>query len=360
MALAEGEKPLFMRWRWDSGLFNVIVRVRAADGVVAASWGALHEGPAAGESRPGGVALLDVQSGSELWKVETPAGALPAAFIGGLVVVGTEDGTVFAFDRSSGAERWRSSFDGLPFQALNAGGVLVLADADPAFWEDDRVEDATRLAGRVWGIDPATGAQLWKTTVGSSTAFVAADQSLVVAAAVSGHGTGATAAIDAHTGRELWRRDLEVSSPPAIQPGLVILPGEELLAVHAGSGESLWRRPPVDGGEFLFPALIGNLVVAATTAGTVELTTATGPGAGGVVEYAAVEKARGEWFPVSGTIYGLLRGGLVRLVESSGRWQLVTVLVPQGRIDSAAPAGAGIVFSTGIGSAPESVILVEP
>ena len=38
----------------------------------------------------------------------------------------------------------------------------------------------------------------------------------------------------------------------------------------------------------------------------------------------------------------------------------VRLLTAQGAIDWAAPAGAGIVLSTGIGSAPEQVLFVEP
>ena len=53
-------------------------------------------------------------------------------------------------------------------------------------------------------------------------------------------------------------------------------------------------------------------------------------------------------------------GSLVRLQKAFAGWKLVAVLIPQGAIDSMDASGAAIVFSTGIGTAPDQVLFVEP
>ena len=67
-----------------------------------------------------------------------------------------------------------------------------------------------------------------------------------------------------------------------------------------------------------------------------------------------------EWLPGLASGYGLTCGSLVRLIPDSAGWKFVTVLTPQGAIDSMDASGAAIAFSTGIGTAPEQVLLVEP
>jgi len=74
-----------------------------------------------------------------------------------------------------------------------------------------------------------------------------------------------------------------------------------------------------------------------------------------------VGEASGQWFEFDGKMYALLAGGLVRLERpTSGAWRIAPVLQPQGAIDSLTVAGDAIAFSTGIGSAPEHVLLIEP
>ncbi len=63
-----------------------------------------------------------------------------------------------------------------------------------------------------------------------------------------------------------------------------------------------------------------------------------------------------------GVPYASCSTGLVAFTQSpDGGWQLVDVLIPQGGVDSAAVVpGGGVAFSTGIGSAPDGVMLVRP
>jgi outer membrane protein assembly factor BamB len=238
--------------------------------------------------------------------------------------------------------------------------VVIVADADPETWGPNGLVDKTRLRGRVWGIDPATGTPIWKKTVGTFSAFVATDGWLVVAASSSGQNNGEAAAFEAQTGRELWRIPAGVSSPPAVRDGVVLLPSSELSALEANTGRRLWSREPIRGGTFSFPAIVGDVAVATSNTGTAELTAMAGHTPGSLIAYAEVGDSRGEWFERNGEIWGLVRGGLVRVESSPSGWRYVVVLIPQGAIDSASPAPQGIAFSTGIGSAPETVALLEP
>ena len=160
IGVTEAGKDIKIRWRWESGLFNVVIWTQANGSKVAASYGGLYEGPSNFSPKPGGLALLDALSGKEIWRHDTPTQAFPAAFNAGVVAVGTGDGTVFAWDEATGAERWRLSFDGIPFQVMRAASVFVVADADPETWGPNGLVDKTRLGGRVWGVDPATGADV--------------------------------------------------------------------------------------------------------------------------------------------------------------------------------------------------------
>ncbi len=355
-------KDLKVRWRWDSGLFNVIIWVRANGSKVAATYGGLYEGPANFDPQPGGIALLDAVSGTQLWRHETPTQAFPAAFNAGVVAAGTGDGTVYAWDEATGAERWRLTFDGIPFQVMKAAGVFVVADADPETWGPNGLVDKTRLGGRVWGIDPANGTVLWKTTVGSFNAFIAVESlvtgGLIAAASSSPAGDGSTVVLDPASGREIWRKPLEASSPPAVEGSLLVVPGPSLRAFELVTGTTRWEASVVGGGTYFFPGITGNAVVSGANTGALDVFNAR---TGELFASAQIgECAAGQWFQGFGLAYGLLCGSLVRLDHDASGWTLTTILTPQGAIDSAAPAGAGIVISTGIGTTPEQVLFIEP
>lgn len=357
MPIRESGKSTTTVHRWDSGLFNVIIWLRADNNVVAASYGGLYEGPNAFSPKPGGMALLEAGSATQRWRVETATHAFPAAFASDVVVVGTGNGTVLAFDRTTGAERWRMSFDGIPYQVIAAGNVLVVADGDPETWGPNGLVDKTRLGGRVWGVDPGTGSVLWKKTVGSFNAFIAVDGGLVVASSSSPSVDGETAVFEAATGKELWRKKGESSSPPVIKGDLVVLPNAAMRAFDTRSGQLRWTAEPRNGGTYFFPAIIGDVVVASTNIGTIEV---RDPKDGSEIAFAQLGECGGNWFELKGVPYGLVCGGLVRLEHGSTGWSLVRVLQPQGSIDSAAPVGSQIALSTGIGTAPDQVLIIEP
>lgn len=353
-----------LRWRWDSGLFNVITWVRANGARVAASHGGLHDGQGDFSLKPGGVALLDAATGTELWRRETPTQAFPAAFAGGVVAAGTGDGTVFAWDEANGAERWRLSFDGIPFQVIPAAGVLVVADADPETWGPKGLVDKTRLGGRVWGVDPASGTVLWKESVGSFNAFVAVENlptgGLVAVSSSSPAADGSTVVIEPETGKERWRKPLEASSPPAVEGSLLVVPGSTLRALDLTTGDERWAVAPPGGGAYFFPGISANAVVSGANTGSLDLRDARDGRLLATSRVGECVSRPAEWLSGLVSGLGLLCGSLVRLIPEGAGWNAVTLLTPQGTIDSVAASGAGVALSTGIGFTPEQVLFIEP
>lgn len=356
-------KDIKVRWRWDSGLFNVIIWVRANGSRVAATYGGLYDGQGSFSPKPGGIALLDSATGTELWRHNTPTQAFPAAFNGGVVAAGTGDGTVFGWDETTGAERWRLSFDGIPFQVISAAGVFVVADADPETGGPNGLVEKTRLGGRVWGVDPATGNVLWKTTVGSSNAFIAVESLLtggfIAASSSSPSGGGDTVVIEPATGKERWRTKLEASSPPAVEGSLLVVPGSSLRALDLTTGDLRWSAPVSGNGTFFFPGITANAVIAGAN-GSLSVLDARDGHLLATGQFGECVSRTTEWLSGLASGYGLMCGSLVRLLKDSAGWKLVAVLTPQGAIDSMDASGAAIVFSTGIGSAPDQVLFVEP
>lgn len=357
-------KDLKVRWRWDSGLYSVIVWVRASGSHVAATYGGLYDGSGNFSPKPGGIALLDSANGTELWRHNTATQAFPAAFNAGVVAAGTGDGTVFGWDEATGEERWRLSFDGIPFQVIEAGSVLVVADADPETWGPNGLVDKTRLGGRVWGIDPASGTVLWKTTVGSFNAFIAVESLLtggfIAASSSSPTGDGSTVVIEPATGKERWRTKLEASAPPAVEGSLLVVPGASLQAFDLTTGDRRWSAQAQAAGTLFFPGIIANGVVAGSNTGSLSIFDVRDGQLLATSEFGECVSGTTEWLSGLASGYGLMCRSLVRLNHDSAGWRLVNVLTPQGAIDSMTGSGAGIVFSTGIGTTPEQVLFVEP
>lgn len=306
-----------MRWRWDSGLFNVIIWVLANGSKVAATYGGLYRGPGNFDPEPGGVALLDAVSGTQLWRHETPTQAFPAAFNAGVVAAGTGDGTVYAWDEATGAERWRLTFDGIPFQVMKAAGVFVVADADPETWGPNGLVDKTRLGGRVWGIDPANGTVLWKTTVGSFNAFIAVESlltgGLIAVTSSSPTGDGSTVVLEPATGKERWRTKLEASAPPAVEGSLLVIPGSSLQAFDLTTGDRRWSLQASAAGTLFFPGIIANGVIAGSNAGSLSVFDVRDGRLLAANQFGECVSRTTEWLSGLASGYGLVCGSLVSL-----------------------------------------------
>ncbi|WP_020648563.1 outer membrane protein assembly factor BamB [Solimonas variicoloris] len=188
-----------------------IVAVKRADGAALWSTRLSSEAlspPASDGSRvfmrtgDGKIYGLDAQSGAELWSADrtvpnlTLRGLSPPAVLGGRVYVGLDNGRVLALRTSDGQVLWEQVVaaptgrneleritdidapllsDGGELYAASFGGEVACLDDDTGqiLWRRSvksysgmaRTESAvvvTDEAGTVWGLDPATGAALWK------------------------------------------------------------------------------------------------------------------------------------------------------------------------------------------------------
>lgn len=265
---------------------------------------------------------LDVKTGELRWRVETGESlAFPWAYESGdvyasspvlaneTVFFGAGDGRLYAVDASDGSVRWRASTGGrIRSTPAVADGRVVVGSADGivyAFAERDGqplwqyATEGAALNSGDYGFD--------RRTVQSSPA-IAGDRVLV------GARDGYLYALDATSGKRLWRRDHDVSwvnSSPAVSGGLAVVgtsDGQFVQAVDVATGEERWRVGTA-GIVWTSPAVTGNRLVIAEGAGRVR---ALDLDSGDTVWSTWTGGALfGSPVPVDGTIYvGSMDGGI--------------------------------------------------
>jgi outer membrane protein assembly factor BamB len=146
----------------------------------------------------------------------------PAAVCGPRVVLHTRDGTLHALEHSGGRVAWRQPIG----QGIVGGGEAILC--------------LRRTDGLVIGLDPATGAERWRTPTpveGDLPPVVAAGRVLLA-------GTGA-AALDAASGAIVWSvagATTATAAPAAIGPCVVLAEGDVIRCRDAATGRSRWEH----------------------------------------------------------------------------------------------------------------------
>jgi outer membrane protein assembly factor BamB len=169
-----------------------------------------------------GISALDSKTGKPVWRAPDfqPAQRTDLLFDGtGVYAVGFE-GKLWAVDAATGALRWEHIHKP---GGVNGGCLSTPIAADGLIIYSGGMED---LTGLVWGLDPATGREVWRSPAGCPGYTTAADG--IVAMATHAHLTG----LDASTGRVLWqtapveeqvgeRTYQRALSPPVIADGRV-------------------------------------------------------------------------------------------------------------------------------------------
>jgi polyvinyl alcohol dehydrogenase (cytochrome) len=170
---------------------------------------------------------------------------------GGAIFVGSHDGTVFALDRRTGCARW----------TFQAGGEVRTGISLSPWRAGDRAARPMvyfgDLVGNVYGLDARTGAQVWRikadphpnaTITGAPVLF---EGRLIVPVSSLEEATagdpsypccsfrGALLALDARSGRLVWRRYMV----PPPQPRGVNAAGARRLGP---SGVAIWGAPTID------------------------------------------------------------------------------------------------------------------
>jgi outer membrane protein assembly factor BamB len=223
----------------------------------------------------GRVYALDLTTGKVRWSAQTGARvrATPA-IANGTVVVGSFDGRVYAYDLTTGASRWvfhtigdtidasKSGFDRRSVQssAAIANGLAFVGSRD----------------GGIYGIDLATGVGRWRATHRGS--WVLDSPAAVDGVVYDGSSDGLfVQAVDATTGHELWRQGTDgnvIASPLRIGDALVIATmlkkggTGELLVLDAHSGAIRWRLR-LDDQALASPVAADSVLYVGTEAGSV-------------------------------------------------------------------------------------------
>jgi outer membrane protein assembly factor BamB len=187
----------------------------------------------------GSYLALDRATGEIAWSHDTSQDGPSAQFHGDalvteeLVVVGSDArpmGHLYAFDRASGEVRWKIPFPGGVAAELHRYGEAVLAVA---------------MGAEVWAVDLATGHPLWTFEDAPEAAQGARslDPALAGDRLLVPWRSGAVDALDAATGRHLWRRDLEAT----LNTSAAVFGGELVV----GSQDGRLHRLSPETGEVL-------------------------------------------------------------------------------------------------------------
>ena len=180
----------------------------------------------------GEVAAFNRDSGETRWRVELPSNSLaPAVTVGNLLLLALENGSIVALRTEDGASVW----------TCRIGDWML-----PVFLAaDERAVYATTGDSLVVGVDLSTGALKWRRSLAGTLSPPALGKDRVFV----GSTRNAFFALDASTGRELWRWDAELIGGDvigaAVDGDVTYFVGLDNLlhAVNRGNGNQRWKQP---------------------------------------------------------------------------------------------------------------------
>ena len=246
---------------------------------------AIHSSPAIGGgavyvgTRDGHFYAVDAATGKQRWKFTTGPVAAWAwghesgdvytsspAFVDGTVYFGAGDGRVYAVDATTGKEKWHGQTGGRVRSSPAVDGTRVYVGS-----ADGRVYAFDRATGKeAWKFD-TEGVKLFSGNFGYDRRTVQSSPSVANGIVYVGARDGWIYALDANTGAEKWRFDHKISwinTSPAFLDGVVYAGSSDaqfVQAIDAASGKELWRT--TTGTTWSSPAVAGDLVLAGDGAG---------------------------------------------------------------------------------------------
>lgn len=257
----------------------------------------------------GEVIKLDEKTGKQIWRVaaeEPVSGGVGAG--GGLVLIGTQHGAVFAYDLS-GKLQWKSK---LSSEVLSApqyfDGMVIVRTGDSKIyginandgsrkWVYDRTGPALTLrssagvvvdggavyagfaGGKLVAVRADNGKLLWEASVAQPkgvteieriadiTSLPVTDGPLVYAVAYQGK----IAAVDRRTGRVVWNRDISSLSGLSSEEGRVFVSHTlgSVYALEYSSGKSFWRQAALKNRQLTAPVPVRTWVAVGDVEGYV-------------------------------------------------------------------------------------------
>lgn len=220
---------------------------------------------------------LDAETGRETWRVSlgasgeiTEHGADASTFY-----IGARDRVVRALDAATGAERWRADIGSAWWGGI-VTGVSVADGVAYAAVERTYPPNGFRSQGVVVALDAQTGRELWRYENGDGSTTVSVNRAptiatdLILVADLRGR---AFIALDRQTGQERWRvRTREGYIGPFQSPvvadggadGLAYAsaPDIHVRAIELATGRVRWSREPApDASGSLYHAVCGSIVL---------------------------------------------------------------------------------------------------
>ncbi|MEO8700958.1 MAG: PQQ-binding-like beta-propeller repeat protein [Kofleriaceae bacterium] len=276
--------PLEQAWATSVGGNVVLGTPVVANGVVVVALWDLGAGDR------GGVVALDLATGTERWRYQTPLQARAAPAIDGdLVVIALATGEVHAVGLADGALRWthdaahgidsrRASLWGSP---TIAGGIVYVAvqgrmsainasdgnvvweralETPPYAWLGSLAAVTVAGGAAIANYDRANGMTAWEPTTGERRWHMAGNETIAINAtpvAVDGrlyvaNSAGQVFAMDLATSARRWTKSIvpeaddwsyAITATPAVAGGRVFVPTQhrDLVALDATTGSELWR-----------------------------------------------------------------------------------------------------------------------
>ena len=205
--------------------------------------------------------LVVAQAGQVLWRQVLPAlSYTPPLVAGDRVFVMTGDRAVAAFDAETGQRLWGQQRPSDPLLLRQAGLLMPLGDNLLVGW-----------GGRMASLNPLTGAVRWETLVGVTRGTNEVERLVDLVAGASRQGNSlcvrsfqtAVACLDGLTGRMLWSRPAQ--GHQGLDGNEQTLVGVEsdgkVLAWQRSTGNQLWTQEVLRFRGLSLPLLFNNAVV---------------------------------------------------------------------------------------------------
>ncbi|HSE52205.1 MAG TPA: PQQ-binding-like beta-propeller repeat protein [Gemmatimonadales bacterium] len=238
-------------------------------------------------STDGSLYGINRADGTQRWKFDTKGPVMSSpAIANGLVYVSSVDGNIYAVDSATGAQRWVFATKGeRRFTAPGIHGAIPRTERMPdpfdVFLSSPTVANGTVYIGsgdqHVYALDAGTGALKWSFATGD---VVHAAPALANNTVYIGSWDRNLYALDAATGKEKWRyitgndttiyNQIGLASSPAVAGGMVFVGGRDgkFHAVNAETGKPVWMHDNRGGWTIASPAVRDGVVYFPTSDGT--------------------------------------------------------------------------------------------
>ncbi|GGW31617.1 protein kinase domain-containing protein [Streptomyces griseoloalbus] len=205
----------------------------------------------------------DVRTGKARWsKKDACRPGEPLLFHGGKVFLadGDYDGVLVALDVTSGEEVWRSRLG----KSVTVESAIAIDDKHVYVTANDFGESrsATQYRTAVAAISHTTGTKVWLQKRDWGTKDYDVQGNVSGRYLVYADSNENLTVRDTATGAQLWSKKIgdDWSWQPTIANGLVFLPGDELTAVDADTGDTRWTLSPNGRGGFGNPSVIDGVL----------------------------------------------------------------------------------------------------